>query len=203
MDKEIEKLPGYQVYEYKLILVPHEDLALKILEIKKTFKEKFAAEYTGAGVPQLILASFKQVRAFQDRITNRLHTVAMALPPVKIELKDFGSFPSHTIFINVTSRLQVTELVKKIRTETQRLMKMDAENKPHFMTDAHLTIARKLKPWQYEQAWLEFSHKQFTGKFIAKSMVLLGRKEGDIQYKPIQSFEFENLPVDTVQGQLF
>ncbi len=88
----------------------------------------------------------------------------MGSPAFKLELKDYGSFPSHTIYINVLSKIPVQTLVKDIRSETQRLMKLDDDNKPHFITEPHLTIARKLLPWQYEKGWLEYSNRQFHRK---------------------------------------
>jgi 2'-5' RNA ligase len=127
----------------------------------------------------------------------------MAFPPVKIELKDFGSFPSHTIYINITSKVPVQNLVKLIRTDAQRLMKLNDDNKPHFILEPHLTIARKLQPWQYEKGWLEYSHKHFTGRFIASDMLLLKRPAGELKYQIVQRFAFENLPVSTTQGDLF
>jgi 2'-5' RNA ligase len=196
-------LPGYMVNEYKIILTPHDDLAGKIMTIQKDFIEKFKIEYKAVYLPQLILVTFKQIQAFEQRIINRLEIVGMGFHPIKIELKDFGSFPSHTIFINVASNNGITELVRKIREDSQRLMKLDAENKPHFIMDAHLTIARKLKPWQYESGWLEYSHHHFTGRFIASKMILLRKKQGEYKFKPIASFDFKNLPVDIKQGELF
>ncbi len=139
----------------------------------------------------------------EERLINRLNVVGMALPPFKVELKDFGSFPSHTIFINVTSKVPIQNLVKEVRHETQRLMKLNDENKPHFILEPHLTIARKLQPWQYEKGWLEYSNKSFTGRFIANEMTLLRRPVGDIKYKTVRRFNFQNLPVLTKQGELF
>ena len=132
----------------------------------------------------------------------------MGATPFKVELKDFGSFPSHTIFINVVSKVPVQDLVKNIRHEAQRLMKLNDDNKPHFILEPHLTIAGKLQPWQYEKGWLEYSNKNFTGRFIADSMLLLKRPVGEsdsyrMKYKVVQRFEFQNLPVLTKQGELF
>jgi hypothetical protein len=83
------------------------------------------------------------------------------------------------------------------------LMKIDNDNKPHFIMEPHLTIARKLQPWQYEKGWLEYSHKHFTGRFIADSMLLLKRPAGEMKYQVAGRFEFQNLPVNTRQGDLF
>jgi hypothetical protein len=82
-------------------------------------------------------------------------------------------------------------------------MKPDANNKPYFPHDAYILIARKLKPWQYEKAWLEYQQKHFTGRFIASRMLLQKRKEGEFRYKAVQSFDFLNMPVDITQGALF
>jgi hypothetical protein len=58
-------------------------------------------------------------------------------------------------------------------------------------------------PWQYEQGWLDYSHRHFTGRFIADGMLLLKRRVGTKAYQIVQRFEFMNLPVTTKQGDLF
>lgn len=195
-------LPGYRVSEYLLVLNPHEELRKRIMQVKKEFSGKFE---TGAasGQPQVSLANFLQYDMMEERLLNRLRVVAMSFPPFKVELKDFGSYPAHTIYINVSSRLPVQGLVKELRTEAQRLMKLNDENKPHFILEPHVTVARKLKPWQYEKGWNEYSQKSFSARFIADSMTLLKRTVGELKYKTVARFDFENLPVLTRQGELF
>ncbi|MGZ8540528.1 MAG: 2'-5' RNA ligase family protein [Chitinophagaceae bacterium] len=196
-------MPGYRVCEYLLVLNPHEELRNKIMQAKKEFHEKYEQAGGSGGQPQILLVNFLQYEMMEERLINRLKVIAMSFPPFKVELKDFGSFPSHSIYINVTSKVPVQGLVKQVRHEAQRLMKLNDENKPHFIMEPHLTIARKLKPWQYEKGWLEYSHKNFTGRFIADAMLLLRRPVGEIKYKTIRRFEFQNLPVLTKQGDLF
>ena len=196
-------LPGYKVYEYLLVLQPHEELWNRIVKVKKEFAEKYESDHARWGKPHITLVNFLQHEMTEPRIINRLKLIAMAFPAIKIELRDFGSFPSHTIYINITSKLPVQSLVKNIRTEAQRLMKLNEDNKPHFIIEPYITIARKLQPWQYEKGWLEYSHKHFTGRFIASDMLLLKRPLGELKYQIVQRFEFENLPVSTVQGDLF
>ena len=195
-------MPGYRVCEYLLVLSPHEELRNRIMQVKKEFHEKYQATSTG-GQPQVVLANFLQYEMMEERLLNRLRVIAMSFPPFKVELKDFGSFPTHTIHINITSRLPVQSLVKELRSEAQRLMKLNDENKPHFILEPHLTIAGKLKPWQYEKGWLEYSNQSFTGRFIADAMLLLRRPVGEMRYKTVRRFEFQNLPVTTRQGELF
>ncbi|MEP6648251.1 MAG: 2'-5' RNA ligase family protein, partial [Saprospiraceae bacterium] len=193
-------MPGYKITDYMLILpLPHE-LSEKIGVIRDNFNEKFKVPSTPSK-PNLMIASFKQFAMMEERIINRLHTIAMGYPPFKVELRDFGSFPSHTIYIGVTSKIPVQGLVKKVRSDAQALLKLDNDNKPYFALEPHLTIGRKLKPWQYEKAWLEYSTLHFTGRFIASEMVLLKRNEGDRSWQLARHFEFQNLPVETKQGQ--
>lgn len=196
-------IPGYRIYEYLLVLNPHEELRNKIMQVKQQFFDSYKSTHALYGKPHITLVSFVQYEMFEERIVNRLKTTAMGFHPVKIELKDYGSFPSHTIYINVTSKVPIQALVKQVRAETQRLMKLDEDNKPHFIMEPHLTIARKLLPWQYEKGWLEYSHRHFTGRFIADAMLLLKRPVNEMKYQIARRFEFQNLPVSTKQGELF
>jgi hypothetical protein len=82
-------------------------------------------------------------------------------------------------------------------------MKLDKDNKPHFIDEPNLIIARKLLPWQFEKGWQEYSHKSFTGRFIADSMLLLKRRQGDKAWQIAERFAFQNLPVAIRQGELF
>ena len=196
-------IPGYRIFEYLLVLNPHEELRNKITKVRREFYDEYKAPTALGGKPNIILANFLQYELMEERLLNRLKVVAMGFHPIKVELRDFGSFPSHTIYINVVSKVPVQTLVKEIRHQTQRLMKLNDDNKPHFILEPHLTIARKLQPWQYEKGWLEYSKKNFTGRFIADSMLLLKRPLDEKKYQVVQRFEFQNLPVTTKQGELF
>ena len=199
----VNTIPGYRVYEYLLVLSPHEELWNRIMKVKEEFSAQYKSDHAKWGKPHITLVNFVQYAMMEERIINRLQTIAMGYPPFKVELKDFGSFPSHTIYINVTSKLPIQNLIKEIRADGQRLMKLNDDNKPHFIMEPHLTIARKLLPWQYEKSWLEYSNRHFTGKFIADAMLLLKRPVEEKKYQIAQRFEFQNLPVNIKQGQLF
>jgi 2'-5' RNA ligase len=199
----INTIPGYRVYEYLVVLNPHKELWEKIMKVKEEFAEEYKSDHARWGKPHVTLVNFVQYGMMEDRIVNRLNAVAMGQFPFKIELKDFGSFPAHTIYINVTTKVPIQNLIKTIRTESQRLMKLNDDNKPHFIMEPHLTIARKLQPWQYEKGWLGYSNKNFTGRFIADGMLLLKRPVGEMKYQIVKRFEFQNLPVVTKQGELF
>jgi 2'-5' RNA ligase len=201
MNNNILSLPGYRLCEYLLVLNPHEELLNKIMDVKKEFATKFDAPSAQWAKPHITLVKFAQLQLMEERIVNRFKMIAMAMPAFKVELKDFGSFPSHTIYINVDTKVAIQMLVKSLKP-AQSLLKTK-EQKPHFMEESHITIARKLLPWQYEKGWLEYSNRHFNGRFIAKNMLLLKKPEGIKSYQPVQKFEFMNMPVTTTQGKLF
>lgn len=188
--------------EYLLIIQPGADLRKRIMLVKEDFGEKYDTNKARYLKPHIALAGFKSWGQMEDKIIQRIKLISMATAPFKIELRDFGSFPSHTIYINVTTKLPVTNLVKNLR-EAQRLMKADPSCEPHFINDPYIAVGRKLLPWQYEKGWHEYSRKHFAGRFIADSMLLLKRPAGTLAYQVAERFEFKNLPVTTRQASLF
>ncbi len=118
----------------------------------------------------------------------------MGFHPVKVEMKDFGSYPTHSIFIQVISREPIKDLIREIK-ESQRLLKPDNDHKPYFTDDPQIMIASKLAPWQYESGWQEYAHRHFTARFIAESMLLLKRRANEKAWQIVERLAFQNLPV--------
>lgn len=193
----------FEVAEYLLLIQPRKDLSDSIVDIKKYFYNKYKAEEALRGKPHITLVNFVQYTTFEERIRQELRTISLSKAPFQINLLDYGSFPCHTIYINILSRPVIQSLVKTIRTEAQSLMKSNSDNRPHFILEPHLTIARKLKPWQYEQGWLEFNNKNFSGKFVTTSMILLRRNLKGGKYEQVERFEFLNIPVIAKQTAMF
>ena len=198
-------LPGYRVFEYMLILNPHEALQDKIKAVRAEFEKDFRIEYKIGGRPNVGLVQWMQYEMMEKRIIEKLHLVGLGFPPFKIELNGFGSYPSHSIFIKMVSPEAVKKLIREVRQQTQSLMKLNKETKPHFFDESNITIGRKLVPWQYEKAWLEYSRKHFTGRFIADGMLLLKRPDKSSAWQIVKRFDFANLPVNVQpeQGLLF
>jgi len=88
MEKIIDTIPGYRVYEYLLVLSPHEELWNRIMKVKENFAAEYKSDFARWGKPQITLVNFLQYEMMEERILNRLRTVAMGYPPFKVELKD-------------------------------------------------------------------------------------------------------------------
>src|SRR4051794_26690226 len=96
----VVQIPAYHTYDYLLTLTPHDALCEKITNIKEVFAKKYKCPLATGTKPQLTLLKFIQLGVAEERIVNRLRAIAAAQAPIKVELKDFGSYPSHTIYIN-------------------------------------------------------------------------------------------------------
>ncbi|MCE3281585.1 MAG: hypothetical protein K0Q66_322 [Chitinophagaceae bacterium] len=195
---------GKQVYaaEYMMVLQPHEDLYNRIMKVKQEFAVTYENAMATALKPHIALVRFVQYEMKEAQLHNRLRLLAMSLPAFKIDLDDFGSYPSHTIYINVKTQEPIKAMARKLR-EAQSLMTVNKENKPLFLNEPHIAIARKLLPWQYEKGWLEFANRHFHGSFIADQLLFLKRPLGTKQWQVVDRLGLMNLPVETKQGDLF
>ena len=201
-DQSLIKMPGYRTAEYILILSPHESLQEKIMRIKRDILEKYDNGFLVNRKPVLRLARFFSYQMMEEKLINHFKIAGMAMPPFKVMLKDYGTFPNHTLFIKADeSKVALQMLMKDIRS-AKRLIR-STEQAPYFSSEFNIPLAIKLTPLQYEEMWQEYRHRQFTGHFIADAMLLLKRREGDRNYQIAARFEFQNLPVSVKQGELF
>lgn len=199
--ESILKMPGYRVYEYLLVISPHQGLQEKIGKIKKELREKYKSSYLSNRKSDIRLARFFSWEMMEEKIIQHLKVSAMGTSAFKINLKDYGTFPTHSLFINVATKLPLQNLVKEIKT-AKRLMK-SPEKEPFFSNEFYIPLAIKLTPAQYNNLWRKYGQRQFTGHLIADNMLLLKKRQGEKYFQIAARLEFMNLPVSTVQGELF
>lgn len=188
--------------EYMVVLAPHEDLYDKIMQLKQEFATTYENTMAVALKPHISIVRFKQYEMNEQKIHNKLKLVAKALPAFKVDLDGFGSYPSHTVYIKVKTQEPVKAIAKKLR-EAQSLMTINKENKPHFLNEPHIAIARKLLPWQYEKGWLEYANKHFHASFMADQLLFMKRPSGSKGWQIIDKLAMMNVQVQTTQGDLF
>ncbi|HSC52744.1 MAG TPA: 2'-5' RNA ligase family protein [Phnomibacter sp.] len=86
------------MHEYMLVLKPHEELRNHIRQVKDAFAEKYDAPMARFLEPHITLVRFLCWDMVEAKIVQRLQHIAISTAAFSIELKDFGSFPSHTIY---------------------------------------------------------------------------------------------------------
>lgn len=206
MEKPITGLPGYPIAEYLLVLHPHEDLFNKIMKVKQEFATTFNCPSASVSKPHITLLKYVQYEMVEPRILKHMRTIAQQFKPFKVELNNFNGFPAHTIYMNVTTKNSIVEVVRGLR-DVQKLLKFDDDHKPHFITTPHVTVARKLQPWQYEKGLQEFSNRHFSGGFMVNDLWLLKRRmANNSYYQTVEKIPLSGIPLPvsaSTQGQLF
>ncbi len=151
--------------------------------------------------PSLTLLHCHAYEGMEAKLVERMQQVATRNSSFKVELQNFAAYPSHTIYIHVPTRSPFNDLCKELKV-VKSLTKVP-DHDPHFINEPHLMIAQKLKPFQFTRMWMDCEHTQFTGRFLANSMVLLKRSVVNNQYEEVRQFEFASLAHAVKQGTLF
>jgi 2'-5' RNA ligase len=188
------------LHDYLLIIAPSQDVQQKIMAIKKAFAEKFECPAALPSKPHITLLRFVQIEMQERKIINKLLPLIQAAAAFQITVNGFGSFPSHTIYANVATKNNIIDLVKSLRP-LQPLVKLDKWNRGHFITEPHITIARKLLPFQYEKGWLEYEHADFKTGFMVNEVLLLRRPLEGKGYTNIAKFSLLNKSIPTVKQE--
>lgn len=188
------------IASYKLILNLNEALREKIEKVRQEIRNEnyFSIPNSKANI---MLASFSAWQMKEEKLLDHLKKIAMAMPPFMVSLNDYGSFPSHSVYINVTSKVPLQLLTRQLR-QARNLMKTPL-SEPYFPAYFNIPVASKLKPGEYNRIWAEFSHRHFSGQFVAHQALLLKKKTSKSAFEIAAAFDFMNLPVSVRQGDLF
>ena len=193
--------PVKDLYEYLVVLDIEEELRNRITSIKKEFYLNHKVLSALTGRPNVTLARFESSEMMDQKIKNRLQVISSVIKPFSVVLENFGSYPMHSIFINIINQGPVNELVLKLKG-ARTLMKRSGKD-PHFVEEPLVPVAIRLWKEKYKEVIAEYSTKKFYGNFLADSMLLLKRGFEENKYKIAGRFHFACLPVRDAQGLLF
>ncbi len=201
MDNPLLPTPDKTVNDYLLILNPHEALRNKIEKTRNELLEKYRLNLPPAGKPNVSLVKFSASAQMEEKIINRLQLITMEEKPFVVELRDYGSYPMHAIFIRIANQPRVLQLIKKLK-QSRTLMKVSGAD-PHFLLDPQIALAGRLQKEKYLEAIKEYDEKKFSGRFLADYCLLLTRRKNEKMYRVLKRFEFECVPGPVAQGILF
>lgn len=194
-------MPGYRIAEYRLIIPLSEALQQTVMQVRKDLHERYRIPMPFELKPSLTILHCHAYEGMEAKLVERMQQVATRNSSFKVELQNFAAYPSHTIYIHVPTRSPFNDLCKELKV-VKSLTKVP-DHDPHFINEPHLLIAQKLKPFQFTRMWMDCEHTQFTGRFMAGSMVLLKRSVASNQYEEVRQFEFACLAQSVKQGTLF
>lgn len=192
---------GYQKGEYLLLIDIPEVLRNKIEKARTAMTEQYPVHQPKTGRSHIGLVRFTALQQQEDKIINRLQSIAMGQQPFMIELRGFGGYPMHCIYISICRAEKIKQLIRAFK-EARWLLKANDES-PYFFEDPVIPLTARMDKDIYIAAMKEYARKHFSGHFIVSSILLLKRKEKNERYKIIKRFELESLPVGIKQGELF
>jgi len=191
---------SYPTAEYQLALYPHQDLFDQILFTKEEFCGKYNLPFYRTK-PQITLVRFKAWEMAEPKIMSLLKGICSSFPPLKIDIRDYGSFPSHSIFL----KIQTQEPIKQIQVSLRALKRLTKvpDQQPHFLNEPFIALAFKIPSAVYDKAWPEYEHKPFSGHFIADSISITKKKENGLGYRLLQKLPFLSQQTASIQAGLF
>ena len=186
----------YQTSEYQLMLYPNEHIVESIREIRQNFFEQYKLPVLKSA-PFIRLAYFKSATLKETMLIKKCGMVATRMAPFTVNLQQFGTYPTHTLYIQVVAQVALAQLIRELKN----LNPFIAE--PFFANQFVIPISQKINPEKYEQIKIEYAHRHYTGSFIAGNFSLLKKTGTGNYFRKVADFQFVNTHIETIQGQLF
>ncbi len=165
---------------YFIASVPPSPYFEEVLKFKNHFKTKYQSKAALNSPPHITLhMPFEWKVKAQEKLISSLETFFKVEAPVEVTLKNFGSFSSRVIFVNVINSESLDAMQKRLTQHCKRTLNLfnaDYQDRPFH---AHMTVAfRDLKKQAFELAWQEFKTKTFEGHYATNQISLLKHVDG-------------------------
>ncbi len=188
--------------QYFLVLKPTEHVVEKINEVRYAIYENYKMENFPLSFPYLRLISFNGLNENEIHLINALEKTVRQLSPFHLIFKDFGNFPTHTIYIKAASQVSLKKIVTHIKKEGK--LNPLAIELPHYHDEFFIPVAMKIKPWQFEKLSVKLLHSHFSASCIVNEIQLLKREGATGKLKSIANFSLQDITKTVAQqGHLF
>jgi len=172
-----------------------------IEELVMQFRREIAQRYRSvAALKPMGHMSLQESFVYDDRMLadmqNKLAEVFDHTAPFRVELENFGAFPSHTIFVAIRNFFPFMQLRDRLYRHLGRDNAMPAIVSSGAITP-HITVAyRDLAPEAFELAWSDFCQREFNEHFTATAAHLMEHRG---KWRTLRVFPFQNLPFSATQ----
>jgi 2'-5' RNA ligase len=180
--------------QYFVAIVPPSPVYEEALNQKEYFKDQYQSKASLNSPPHITLhMPFRWKEEKESILVNRLEDFASGFRPFDIQLNNYDAFAPRVIFINVAKSPELDKLYLELKRFCKRelnLFNADYKDQPFH---PHITLAfRDLKKANFEQAWQEFSQREYTRTFIVGRITLL-KHNGKI-WEAFKAFELPAVP---------
>ncbi len=171
--------------EYLLMLNPPQRTRKEVNAIRENFYKQH--EHAQGKKPQthITLVHFRLNPNQEEKLINDIEEVSALQSPVEVRLKNFKNFGTHTIYIDVVNGSAITDLVKSLHAKLNL-----HRSQAFFAYKPHITLVDGLTSEKFQKVFSEYMRREFSGSFIADSMVLMRRNSPYENYLIIKEFDF-------------
>ncbi|GGI24941.1 2'-5' RNA ligase family protein [Pedobacter mendelii] len=175
---------------FLVCLIPPISIVEDVDEIRNQISEQFDVFESLKRPAHITLCSPLKISSLEQekKFFNALENASYFKPFTQV-LKNFKSFPQHTIYIDVEQSETLMKLQSQIKVELKHIALIS--NKDVIQFTPHLTIAFKdVKPLVYSLIMKEYKDKNFKRTFNVSGFSLY--KHIDKKWRPYKDFLFKN-----------
>jgi len=161
--------------DYFIAIIPPPPIYDEANILKHHFKEQYQSKASLNSPPHITLhMPFEWKEEKEKVLTEKLSDFISELPKPRITITGFDCFRPRVIFLNVAKTPELAKLQKELESFCKRTFQLFNAQYRDLPFHPHLTLAfRDLKKAAFEEAWLEFEKKEFSGDFLTERIALL------------------------------
>jgi 2'-5' RNA ligase len=173
--KQLMQLPQ-GVSEYLLLAHPDAATYTRIVAEIQFFSSQFGQAMAAKLKPHITVADFIATEQMEETLIRWMHRVISARQGFHVTLDRYGAFRPHTIYLNVRDQQPFLELARELRVVDQFIQGYGCPPMK-LISNAHLTIARRLGLMAYQQAVQHYAQQDFFASFPIQELVLVKRRD--------------------------
>jgi 2'-5' RNA ligase len=176
--------------EHMLLANPDDRIYLKVQSKKEFFFQQHGAVIAVKTRPHITVAKSKAKGSVGELLCDCIQKVCNLPYSFTVALKNYGSFPSHAVYINVHNAKPFGLLAQNLSV-IESMMISPHECRITFLVDKpHMTIARGLDLEVYRRAIAEYKRFSFFDLFTINKLILLKRSGPYAKWQPVREFCF-------------
>jgi 2'-5' RNA ligase len=160
---------------YFIAIIPPSPVKEEVWKMKEHMSESYKSHAALRSPPHITMhMPFRWNPRKETGLIESLETAVGGIRPFLLELNGFDAFTPRVIYIHVNKTDDLQAAYNTIRRAMQVNLHDDNADYKKRGFIPHLTLAfRDLRKAAFHEAWIEFSHKEYTASWLVESVVVL------------------------------
>ncbi len=166
--------------QYLLVINPSREVSSDVRKMKEEVKQALDRPFRSYNSkPHITLWLIKMSDAYEHKLLEVLENECRSIAPFKINLNGFGSFTlgPNVIFVQPNSTEKIISVPQRLFKELRKVVSIPNTSKPFLTNHPHMTVASGLSSTEFNSLWSTFQGRSYSGSFMAKSVVLLEKRQ--------------------------